>query len=118
MATTKKTDDIQIEDMTIITQKTIIDPGMITFNKNHSFTLQPGNYKIELHVEAGRLGTRTQIRDLTDNAIMAMSTTGIMRDDFTAIDKHEYIIEYLAERQWQPIQTLDPNNVTATLTLL
>lgn len=118
MATSKKS-EITIEEMTIVTMKTIIDPSMIKLDdKNHTFQLEPGAYQVEVQIEAGRQGTRTRIKDISDNAIQCYSTSHFIYEDFTAQEGHDYAIEYFAGRAWQPVQTLDPDRYTVTLTLI
>lgn len=117
MATQKKA-DTKAKDITV--SKTITDPSLINIADDHSFTLEPGHYAVDINIQASGLRSRTRILDITeptDPITVEMSTSYKLIGDINAREGQRFLIQYHNNRQWNPVQTLPADDYTVTLTL-
>ncbi len=116
MATAKK--DITITKHSITVKRTIEDDTLITFNEDHSFTLEPGHYKINI-MTPYKAYTGTRLLDITEKSdpiIIEQSSSGQLLGDIHAEKGKTYLVQYFGNH-WHTIQELDDSQYAITLTL-
>jgi len=108
------------EEKSITVIRSVVDASLIDIHEDHSFVLQPGHYAVDIDIRVSGTRSQTRILDVTDPKDVKnieMSTSYKLRGDIHAGEGQRFIIQYHNITRWMPIQSLDPSQYSATLTL-